>query len=376
MRSGLLRRNDCKYYELMTLPVVAKSFAKPRTWAQNDPPADIPHGIAVTSVFDTYWKFAAQRQNVFFTRLARPLCFPWTEDPVLIRNKFTNAFRASDRVSQYLIRNICSGEESVNELFFRVVLFKLFNRIETWELLTDAIGVPTWKNYSFARYDAILTKAIESGTKIYSAAYIMPTGGISDRKHRHHLRLLEMMMRDNLPTQLQRSRTMEAVFLLLRSYPSIGNFLAYQLIIDLNYSDFLDFSEMDFVCAGPGARDGMKKCFSHTGGKSEEWLIRWIADTQDVHFERLGLNFRNLWGRRLQLVDCQNLFCEVDKYARSVHPEMTGISGRHRIKQRFRPNLVQVAYKYPEKWKINDNVTRIGADWGEAASRINENGAA
>ena len=48
-----------------------------------------------------------------------------------------------------------------------------------------------------------------------------------------------------------------------------------------------------------------------------------------------GFSFRGLNGRRLQLIDCQNLFCEVDKYARLAHPEITGYSGRSRIRQRF-----------------------------------------
>ena len=38
-------------------------------------------------------------------------------------------------------------------------------------------------------------------------------------------------------------------------------FLAYQYLIDLNYAAGLGFSEMDFVVPGPGARDGIRKCF-------------------------------------------------------------------------------------------------------------------
>ena len=51
-------------------------------------------------------------------------------------------------------------------------------------------------------------------------------------------------------------------------------------------------------------------------------------------FERLNLEFKNLWGRNLQLIDCQNIFCEVDKYSRVAHPELTGYSHRTRIKSR------------------------------------------
>ena len=73
-----------------------------------------------------------------------------------------------------------------------------------------------------------------------------------------------------------------------------------------------------------------------TGGIEAE-VIRYMADTQDEHFARLGLPFAGLRGRRrLQLIDCQNLFCEVGKYARVAHPEALGISGRTRIKQAYR----------------------------------------
>src|SRR6266478_3555701 len=88
-----------------------------------------------TVVFTTYWRFAAERQEIFFRRLKNPDP-PWTNDPVLQRHKFTNAYRASDRVSQYLIRNVIYDyDQSPEEVFFRTILFKLFNKIETWELL-------------------------------------------------------------------------------------------------------------------------------------------------------------------------------------------------------------------------------------------------
>ena len=49
--------------------------------------------------------------------------------PILARFKFTNAYRASDRVSQYLIRNVIyEGSQSSEEVFFRTLLFKIFKQ--------------------------------------------------------------------------------------------------------------------------------------------------------------------------------------------------------------------------------------------------------
>jgi len=92
-------------------------------------------------------------------------------------------------------------------------------------------------------------------------------------------------------------------------------------------------------------------------------------DHQEEEFERLGLKFRNLWSRRLQLIDCQNIFCEVDKYARVKHPEVEGISGRTRIKQAYKRNAMPINYWYPPKWGINDLIHPKGPSHDRVISR-------
>jgi NTP pyrophosphatase (non-canonical NTP hydrolase) len=315
-----------------------------------------------TSVYNTYWRFAAERQCVFFRRFERRPP-PWTHDPVLQAHKFTNAYRASDRVSQYLIRRVIYRPDLPDEpaeVIFRILLFKLFNKVETWELLEKQLGVLTYGAYSFKRYDQVLGRAMARGQKIYSAAYIMPSGGAlgHERKHRNHLTLIERMMAGELPARLAGAASMQQAFNLIRGYPTIGDFLAYQYVTDVNYSTVTDFTEMEFVVPGPGAIDGIRKCFADTGGMSDADVIRLMADRQEAEFARLGLDFQSLWGRRLQLIDCQNLFCEVGKYARVAHPEANGASGRTRIKQKFKPNPEPIQYWYPPKWGINEAVAR------------------
>ena len=312
--------------------------------------------VRTTPVYDTYWRFAAKRQKVFFRKLeGRPP--PWTRDSTIARHKFTNAYRASDRVSQYLIRRVIyEGDQSPEEVFFRTILFKLFNKIETWELLKNKLGIIAYDEFSFRRYDEVLTAAIASNTRIYSAAYIMPSGISAfghKAKHRNHLKLLGRMMEDEAPKRISNASSMRQAFQILQSYPSVGNFLGYQFATDLNYSEICDFSEMEFVVPGPGALDGIHKCFSDLGGLDEAKIIRLVTDRQQDEFDRLGLEFQPLWGRRLQLVDCQNLFCELSKYARIAHPEIKGVNGRTRIKQIYRPSGEPIEYWFPPKWRIN-----------------------
>ena len=331
---------------------------------RSEPESPVLRGLSptrATAVYETYWKFAAERQEVFFRKLeGRPP--PWTTDPAIARHKFTNAYRAADRVSQYLIRHVIyEGDLSVPEVFFRTILFKLFNKIETWELLKFELGEISWEGYSFDQFDSVLAGALSSKTPIYSAAYIMPSGNTTfgyRQKHRNHLKLLERMMEDELPHRIAAVPTMRQAFETLRSYPTIGDFLAYQFVTDLNYSEICDFSEMEFVVPGPGARDGIHKCFSDLGGLNESDVIRLVTERQEYEFAHLGLEFRSLWGRRLQLIDCQNLFCEVSKYARVMHPGVAGVNSRSRIKQIYRASGKPLEFWFPPKWGINGLLTK------------------
>jgi hypothetical protein len=310
-----------------------------------------------TQVYDTYWRFAAERLRMYYRRLVDP-AGPWTNDPILRAYRFTNSFRAADRVSQYLIGEVqyrLDRSQEPQELFFRTLLFKMFNRIDTWEAIERQLGPLTWKGGNIQAIRKVLDERMSSGHRVYSAAYIMPAPAFGHaRKHANHLALLTQMMDDRLPDRLRQAPSLKAVYKTLLNYTGLGPFLAFQYAIDLNYSTILDFGEDEFVVAGPGANDGISKCFSDVAGRSPEAVIRWVTERQDREFARLDLNFEGLFGRRLQPIDCQNLFCEISKYARVAHPEVEGVSGRTRIKQGFEPNPRPApAPVFPPRWALN-----------------------
>lgn len=315
-----------------------------------------------TVVYDTYWKFATKRQEVFFNRLYERES-PWTDDEIIQKYKFTNAYRASDRVSQFLIRNVIYNDEhySPEDQCFRILFFKLFNKIETWEYIKDSVGEITYSSYNYDRYNQLLMKKINSNERIYSAAYIMPSGKSyfgNEKKHQNNLKLLEYMMESGLPKQIAKAKSLKGLYEVLLSYPTLGTFLAFQFAIDINYSELCDFSEMSFVVAGPGAKNGIRKCFGDIKGYNYEDVIRYVAEKQEEEFEKRGLHFKSLFGRELQLIDCQNLFCETDKYARVAHPDIGGLNDRKRIKQQYTNcGLEKIDFYYPPKWGLNHNLS-------------------
>ena len=311
--------------------------------------------VRVTEVFWSYWLLAAERQAMFFRR-ASGEPGPWTENRVLAQHRFTNAYRASDRVSQYLLHHVIYDQErDALDTILRVLLFKIFNRIDTWEHLVGRVGQPTVASFRADAYGAALDELLSEGRRVYSAAYIMPSPrlGAGGRKHRNHLALVEMLLRTGALARFEQTGSLKSLYERLVEVPSFGPFLAFQYAIDLNYSPHFDFDEMEFVVAGPGALRGIGKCFEDTGGLDAAGVIAAMAHSAPRFFEmtQAPTPFRDLWGRPLQLIDCQNLFCEVDKYARVAHPERSS-DGPSRIKQVYRVDPRPLVLGYPPKWGL------------------------
>src|SRR5580698_5102032 len=92
-------------------------------------------------VYELYWQFASERQAVF-ERRAAGLPRPWTDDEILKTFKFCNVFRAADRVSQYLIGSVIYDGNATDDcdVLFRIVAFRIFSNIDTWEGLKARLG--------------------------------------------------------------------------------------------------------------------------------------------------------------------------------------------------------------------------------------------
>ncbi len=318
--------------------------------------------LARSPAFDDYWKFAAKRHEAYLNRV-QGLPAPWTNDPIIARFRFTNAFRAADRVSQFLINNIQydrSNDISDEDLLFRTLLFKVFNNIETWSLLERELGQIRWLDFDFDRANRVLENLISSGKTIYSAAYIMPSPAFgAKRKHTNHLRLLQSMMAGGLTQRVDSAQSLQALYHELLDFKGLGPFLAFQYAIDINYSQLTEFEENEFVVAGPGAHDGIKKVFPQASPDEAEAIIFWMVENQEREFSRLGIEFDGLFGRSLRAIDCQNIFCEISKYCRIAHPNLEGTTGRTRIKQTFSSHHRTPTDRpfFPPKWRINEHIS-------------------
>ncbi len=287
--------------------------------------------------------------------------FRWTEDHILQEYHFCNTFRVLDRLSQYIIREVIEkGSQQPDEVAFRVILFNLYTRIETWEMLQDEVGPLRWSTYNRDKYAAVLRKARSSGKTLYTGAFPKPAPKFENVDgYVNHLILLEVFMENEIHHKCLHAWHMADVFEYLISFPSMGEFATYQLMLNLSYSKLLNFHRNDFVVPRPGASSGLTKMFGksiRTGNATvrnfEVEVIRWLTDNQKYHFQRLGLEAPGLGPRKLPMdvADVEHVLCEVDKYARVAHTHIKG--KRTEMRRSFEPKgPLPAKPTLPKAWK-------------------------
>lgn len=310
-----------------------------------------------------YFYFMSERMKMFRRKCEGVKQEEWTKDPILHCYKFTNVYRATDRVSQYLIRNVIYkdiDQYTPEDVLLRILIFKIFNKPETWEYLGEKLSNPiSVKTYKPQEIANLLTE-YQHTHPIFNNAYMMAGSHIAyNHLPTKHDKWLMMVKREILDTDLLKkildASSLEAVYEMLSQCTFIGGFLAYQYAIDFNYSTYLNFDEDSFVKAGVGAMRGIKKCFSSYGNNYED-AIYFILDHFEELQERYGYTeFRPLSGRKPKLIDFQNCFCETDKYLRAKMPELK--VGNVRIKQRYAIHHDSINYMFPPKWGVNETLS-------------------
>lgn len=307
-----------------------------------------------------YFYFMQERMNMFWKK-CEDNSSSLTSDPILSEYKFTNVYRACDRVSQYLINHVIYQDLdrfTPEDVLLRILVFKIFNKIDTWEYLEKAYGDVRIEHFDVEEICNLLSRR-QRDCPIFSNAYMM-TG--SHRRYDYlsskHAKWLQMVkdefIGEGVVKKVLKADSMETVFNLMEQCSFIGGFLAYQYTVDFNYSPYVNFDENSFVKAGIGAIRGIKKCFQSFGEDYED-AIRYIYDHLDDYRKEFGLDeFKPLPGREPHLIDIQNCFCETDKYLRAKMPEL--LVGNVRIKQHYKETPQPIDYAFPPKWHINSKI--------------------
>ena len=268
-------------------------------------------------VLDSFFRFVYERQEVFYKRFIEQRPGPWTTDPILRNYKFTNVYRELDRGTLYVLDEII-GKGSNRDVVFNILVYRIFNKIETHR----ALGFQRVDSFDAAQFLHTLESIKRKGSPIFTNAFIV-SGARYAHSSNKEVNIVKGVIRDDLVKnfdahyqKLIHSRTLEAAHAAIKEITHFGDFLAYEAVIDINYSGIIKFSEDEWVNAGPGCRKGIDYIFNSRGGFSYADIIRILREDQHFHFNRLKLRFRFLGDRDLSLRNVEHSLCEFSKYHR------------------------------------------------------------
>lgn len=263
---------------------------------------------------------------------------PWTKDPVLQEFRFTNVRREHDRETIWLMNNITGNPKvTYEDKLLNCILFRLFNKHETSELISQPIHFS--KKYIPEAYRALFearlvedpqyiffTGAFITGGMKRALKWYLPKGTSEDSMPMRVMKFMEYLKADGVVNKIKACKDQKAVYDLLRGYLGIGDFLAYQMFVDMTYIEEFPFSENEFTAAGPGCKMGLNFLFTDRDGMSYEECLFWLRENLgDLFVNELDKDwdpdklFRDLpeYDRCFNVMSLENCFCELSKYIRA-----------------------------------------------------------
>lgn len=284
------------------------------------------------------YNFIKRRYNIHLKKDVMGKPQPWTKDPVLQEFRFTNIRREHDRESKWLIKNISTNPDlSYEDKILNGILFRLYNKHQTTELL----GMPFHftKEWDPEGYRAVFEAAKQeyphrvfftsafhtTGMKMAMIKYV-PEGVDSTMAEIRVLHFLKHLYEDDLPSKIKLAKTQKAVFETIKKYDGIGEFLGYQMFVDMTYIPEFPFSENEFTIAGPGCKMGLDYLFEDKAGMTYDECVFWVRDNLERLFhEVLGKEWdckKIFWDlpeedRCFNVMSLENCFCELSKYIRA-----------------------------------------------------------
>ena len=259
-----------------------------------------------------------ERQRIYIRRFLEGKSEPWTEDDILQDYHFCNVHRRLDYGTQYALDNLLLEEENSRDVLFNILVYRFFNRPETQDMLGGFIDPDAFNPQGAVE----VLDVYSENHSLFSSAYRVTTHDWAEAETKHENILLGVVRDDvleNLDEYTDRifsADTMEEAFDVLCEIRGVGDFLAYEIVTDLNYRH-LPFSENDFVNIGPGAASGLQMMF----GRSGRDLVRWFRMSQDKLFHIYDLEYPYMDSDgdpiskpELTMRDFEHSICEVRKY--------------------------------------------------------------
>jgi sRNA-binding regulator protein Hfq len=278
----------------------------------------------IPAELDRYCYWQTERESIRIKKESDVLPSPWTDDPILQEFKFCQVFREDDRTTRWFRNHIREPMRNEEDVLMATIIFRWFNLIETGRTLIDHDLLRKW-NRKKAIYE------ITKQPKWITGAYIIKTPNGMDKvtgvaECVSHIWKARESILSRLHENLAKGESsLEATWLILRDYPYMGPFMAYEVVTDLRHTYLLENANdiMTWANAGPGAMRGLNRLTGRELDYSRK-SHPWCEEMQDL-FEQVkkilapSIIFRN--GANYEMREIEGGLCEFDKYSRIYKKE-------------------------------------------------------
>lgn len=296
---------------------------------------------------EKFFEFAMKRHSIYLRRQAGEV-WPWSDDPILNKYRFTNVYRELDATTAWFRTWVRDPMRSSPEVLLATVVFRWFNRVRTGEAIfrqETLSGGTAWDAFLAAESteeglarvrQSIVSYCGESGPFV-TGAYIVKTPNgyekldgvlkaiewfvvcISMLDGRQHS---WRQVADHCLEREGRVR-IEDVWAWLREFPFMGDFMAYEVVTDLRHTDLLHRAPdiMEWANPGPGAMRGLDRLHGRYGGRRQH-KSHYIREMREL----LDQANQGAWPNSdqyppLEMRDVEHTLCEFDKYERTRNGE-------------------------------------------------------
>lgn len=296
--------------------------------------------------FRHLYNFVVRRYMIHKRKDVQGLPAPWTKDPILQEFKFTNVRREHDRETKWVIKNIVNNKEmSYDQKLMNLALYRMFNKSITLEAARLPATFPLDEEFHREKLQAKLED--DPKYTFFTNAFLtcgikVALGNQKDTNDEFMpmriIKFANKLWNEGFVEKVKAAKNQKEVYNVIKSWNGLGEFLAYQIYVDMTYIPEFPFSENEFTISGPGCTKGLKEVFDNFDGLNMEEAIFWLRDNWDSLMEERGYKwnpdklFSDLepHDRCMNVMSLENCHCEISKYIRATN-------GTGRPKNKYKP---------------------------------------
>lgn len=297
-----------------------------------------------------FFHWIKERYTVHIKKDIKHFDPPWTEDKIIQKYRFTNVRREQDRETKWLIKNISENNSlSMEEKILNTLLFRTWNKSSTVEtyggpwrkkelevgpinfrriVTTQHLDLPFTSAFSTSFLKEIWRFSDGKGSVKYKLQERnLPNGveAIHDSVPLRMFYIVPWVLSHNILSEILNSTDQKECINSIKKIPGFGEFLSYQVFVDLSYIPNFKYSENEVVVAGPGAKRGIDFLFENKDDLTYEECIFWLRDNQNYYLLKYNINLKILMedllleDRYLNVMSIENCLCEIDKYLKAYY---------------------------------------------------------